>query len=101
MIADMGYGRGPGRHIMGVPREHRGRFFQLFGTAILVASISGSPAHAQVAIITVAVGSEPYGIAVNPVTNKIYVANYGSNSVSVIDGATNATSTLPVGNNPN
>ena len=27
-------------------------------------------------------------MAVNPVTNKIYVANHGSNNVTVIDGAT-------------
>ena len=36
----------------------------------------------------------------NPVTNKIYVANRGSNSVTVIDGATNATTTLAVGLTP-
>jgi YVTN family beta-propeller protein len=28
---------------------------------------------------------------VNSVTNRIYVANYGSNDVTVIDGATNTT----------
>ena len=28
-------------------------------------------------------------MAVNPVTNKIYVANYSSANVTVIDGATN------------
>ena len=33
-------------------------------------------------------------MAVNPVTNKIYVANVGSNNVTVIDGATNATTTV-------
>ena len=33
-------------------------------------------------------------IAVNPVTNKIYVANCGSASVTVIDGANNATTTV-------
>lgn len=45
---------------------------------------------------------QPYGIAVNPATNKIYVANYGVDSkgvlhggnVTVIDGATNATTTI-------
>ena len=30
-------------------------------------------------------------VAVNPVTNKIYVANGSSDNVTVIDGATNAT----------
>ena len=39
-------------------------------------------------------------MAVNPVTNKIYVANYGSNNVTVIDGATNATSTVAAGDHP-
>ena len=29
-------------------------------------------------------------VAVNPATNKIYVANKGSNNVTVIDGATNS-----------
>ena len=33
-------------------------------------------------------------MAVNPVTNKIYVANIDSNNVTVIDGATNATTTV-------
>ena len=39
-------------------------------------------------------------MAVNPVTNKIYVANWGSNDVTVIDGATNATSTVAAGTEP-
>jgi len=31
----------------------------------------------------------PDGVAVNPVTNRIYVTDIGSNSVHVIDGITN------------
>ncbi|MGH9922092.1 MAG: YncE family protein, partial [Nitrososphaerales archaeon] len=38
---------------------------------------------------SVAVGLHPRGLAVNPDTNKIYVTNYESASVSVIDGNTN------------
>jgi YVTN family beta-propeller protein len=38
----------------------------------------------------IAVGSQPRGMAINPVTRKLYVANSNSNSVSVIDLATNA-----------
>lgn len=34
-------------------------------------------------------GTEPVAIAVNSVTNKIYVANFQSSDVTVIDGATN------------
>jgi YVTN family beta-propeller protein len=37
---------------------------------------------------------------VNPVTNKIYVANQGSANVTVIDGATNGTTTVAAGSTP-
>ena len=36
-------------------------------------------------------------VAVNPTTNKIYVANNYAHSVTVIDGATHATTTVRVG----
>jgi YVTN family beta-propeller protein len=52
------------------------------------------------AATAIPVGSYPYGIDVNTVTNKIYVTNGMSNSVTVIDGATRATTTIPVGVNP-
>ncbi len=42
-------------------------------------------------IKTLAVGPHPVGVDVNPLTNRIYVANYGNrkgNTVSVIDGNT-------------
>ena len=53
------------------------------------------------ATTTVAAGTEPLAVAVNPVTNKIYVANRRSgNNVTVIDGATNATTTVPSGTHP-
>ncbi len=45
---------------------------------------------------TVTVGNSPYAVAVNPVTNKIYVLNRGSDSVTVIDGVSNTTMTIPV-----
>ncbi len=38
-------------------------------------------------VTTIPVGSNPYGVAVNATTNRIYVGN--SNSVSVINGADN------------
>jgi YVTN family beta-propeller protein len=46
------------------------------------------------------VGTNPVGLAANPVTNKIYVSNFRGNSVTIIDGATNSTSTVPVGSYP-
>ena len=44
--------------------------------------IDGATGHTT----TVNVGPAPYQAAVNTVTNKIYVANSGGNTVTVIDG---------------
>jgi len=41
-------------------------------------------------VATIPVGSAPVGVAVNATSNKIYVANSGSNDVSVIDSASNS-----------
>jgi YVTN family beta-propeller protein len=51
--------------------------------------------------ITVPVVGSPVAVAVNPVTNKIYVATRGSNNVTMIDGATNSTQTVTIGTIPN
>ncbi|MBJ8113991.1 YVTN family beta-propeller repeat-containing protein, partial [Bacillus cereus group sp. N6] len=52
-------------------------------------------------IATITVGTGPDDIAVNKITNKIYVANYGSNTVSVIDGSNNGViATISVGSGP-
>ena len=42
-------------------------------------------------------GLSLWAVAVNPVTNKIYVANRQQQHVTVIDGATNATAQSPSG----
>ena len=56
---------------------------------------------AQTVTATIPVGNVPQAVALNPVTNKIYVANFVSNTVTVIDGATNTvTATIPVGTSP-
>jgi len=50
---------------------------------------------------TITVGSLPYGVAVTPDGTKIYVANVVSNSVSVIDVASNTVKTsVNVGTHP-
>ena len=54
------------------------------------------------------VGDGPFGVATNPVTNTVYVAQFGDlaansfgNTVSVISGKTDTvTATIPVGNAP-
>src|SRR5260370_30540791 len=46
--------------------------------------------------------SEPFGIAFDPANNNVYVANYESNTISVIDSRNNRiTHAIPVGTNPN
>ena len=73
-----------------------------FRVAVLVAGIAGplNFAIAQVVTATVPAGSAPLAVAVNALTNKIYVANLHGNSVTVIDGASNNTTTVRVGAYP-
>ncbi len=77
------------------------RFFTcrilLFAIALAVTSVTVA---AQQVIDTIPVGTGPFGTAVNPATNKIYVANLSSNNVTVIDGTTLATTTISVGTSP-
>jgi YVTN family beta-propeller protein len=54
--------------------------------------------RAQIAFVEV--GYVPMAVAVNPVTNRIYVCNRDSRNVTVIDGATNETATLEAGWGP-
>ena len=67
-------------------------------------SINALPAYADAVIGTVNVGSNPISVDINTSTNKIYVANRGDNTVTVIDGSTNMDiATIPfvdVGNLP-
>src|SRR5262249_48851043 len=53
------------------------------------ALMMGLRADATEDLITVQVGADPVGVAANSATNQIYVANRGSNNVSVVDGDTN------------
>jgi YVTN family beta-propeller protein len=46
------------------------------------------------------VGNEPNAVCVNPSTNKIYVSNYESDNVTVIDGKDNSTTTVSAGESP-
>jgi YVTN family beta-propeller protein len=65
-------------------------------TVLLIGTLTALPmvsyyhqVYAQTVIATIDVGVNPIGVAVNPTTNRIYVANDGDNTVSVIDGTTN------------
>lgn len=61
----------------------------------------GSPTE-NTLVDTINVGNAPSEVTVDSTTNKAYVTNRGSNSVSVIDGNTNTVvDTIPVGAGPN
>jgi YVTN family beta-propeller protein len=50
---------------------------------------------------SIPVGGSPNGVAITPDGSKVYIANATSNTVSVIDTATNTVvSTIPVGSGP-
>ena len=43
----------------------------------------------QTVVATIPVGVQPFMVAANPKTNRVYVTNQGDKSLSVIDGLTN------------
>ncbi|NTU72287.1 MAG: leucine-rich repeat protein [Coriobacteriia bacterium] len=66
---------------------------------VLVACLPGVASAGSVT--SVAVGTQPLKIALNPITNMVYASNYGSGDVSAIDGATGeVVGSYPVGTNP-
>jgi YVTN family beta-propeller protein len=76
------------------------------GTRLYVSNNSGSVSiidtlSDQLLDGDIAAGDGPMGIAATSDGRRVFVANQGSNTVSVIDTATNqVTATLPVGSNP-
>ncbi|MHB8329654.1 MAG: YncE family protein, partial [Acidimicrobiales bacterium] len=89
--------------------HRRCRLIGLVGIALLatvVAQVDTSvPASATTYsytdIATVSVGTDPNGVAIDPGTHTVYVANLGGNTVSVIDGSTNSvTAAVDVGPYP-
>src|SRR3990172_10119030 len=51
--------------------------------------------------LAIPVGVGPVYVAIDEITNTLYVVNQGSNDVTVIDGATNSViTTIPVGTSP-
>ena len=73
------------------------RFVHAWFRALIVSLVACPSLWAQSLVNT---GSQPFAVAVNPATNKIYVVNNGQNTVTVIDGATNTTRTVTVGRTP-
>ncbi len=69
---------------------------------LVLATIAALPAQAQSVSATILTGANPFGIAINSTTNKIYViSNNTVGKVTVIDGASNAiTAAVTAGANP-
>ena len=56
--------------------------------------------HADWVTDSVATGANPYAVAVNPITNKTYVANNAGGTVTIINNVTDSTTTVTVGTSP-
>jgi len=82
------------------PYSSAPRLFILFILVALVVVLFPSPITAQTVTAAIPTGAGPHGIAINPVTNKIYVASWSGETVTAIDGATNTTTTIEVGRVP-
>lgn len=73
---------------------------------IVVGGLSGTAGRAGPSLVAaVGVGVEPWGVAVNPSTDRVYVANFAGpgspGTVTVFDGTSrNVVTTLPVGAGP-
>ncbi len=60
-----------------------------------------APYQGPPSVLSITAGSGPVGMALNPATERIYVANQSSNNVTVIDATTNlVVTTIPVGKAP-
>lgn len=69
-----------------------------FAALLLMAVAISSPA--QTLLTNVGTSSYPTAVALNVVTNKVYVINQNSNNVTVIDGVTDTTVSVPTGVGP-
>ncbi len=78
------------RRIGSAQRTLRAGLFALFVAASATLFVA-TPARAQVVTTTLSDANQSHGVAINPVTNKIYLADLGG-TLTVIDGATNAVS---------
>jgi DNA-binding beta-propeller fold protein YncE len=76
------------------------RFLAAAILAIAGTLLPAAESAAQTVAATVPAGSNPRAIAVNPFTNKVYIASEFTNAVLVLDGATHAMQSIPVGTRP-
>src|SRR5260370_20923015 len=81
-------------------RKNNQSLIEMAALAFIAVAIGSIPAQAQSVTAPLAAGTNPLRIAVNPVTNKIYVPNQNSTNATVIDWATNSTTTDPAADRP-
>ena len=75
--------------------------FLLMTTDFTAPLAATTPTQANVVVATIPVGFGPKGVLFDPANGFVYVANYGSDTVSVIDGATDRLiANISVGSNP-
>ena len=71
------------------------------GLTLLVVPAAEAQSTSPYTTLNIGVGSDPHGVAVDGTTDTVYAANYGSDTLSVIDGATNTVAaTIGVGSRP-
>ena len=88
-----------------VPQDLRRKIKPLFllATLVIASSLVTPFARAQTVVATVTVGSGPADLAYDSARGEVFVANDGSDTVSVISDSTNtvvATVPLPAGSSP-
>jgi hypothetical protein len=64
--------------------HHRSGATGATGTMTLDRAAPTAAAAAPMVTATIPVGASPYGVAISLLTGDVYVANYGSSTVSVI-----------------
>jgi YVTN family beta-propeller protein len=63
--------------------------FLIFTLNLVITLTEFSFSNVAGQVFDIRMRDQPFSIAVNPNTNKVYVTNSGSNTVSVIDGTNN------------
>jgi YVTN family beta-propeller protein len=67
---------------------------------LIVAIALPQSAAAATVKTTFSVGAQPFGVAVDPVNGRVYVANSGGSTVSAVDPSTGAVTSASVGGQP-
>jgi YVTN family beta-propeller protein len=76
-------------------------FFGYYPVPLVGIAITAEAQSVVPIIPSIPVGASPLAVVTNPNTNRIYVANHGSNSISVIDGGSmSVIANIAIGHSP-